>query len=37
MQNSMNGVMSVSGLWTVLGISPTPFLIVAIVRMEQKK
>ncbi len=37
MQNSMNSAMGGSGLWTVLGISPTPFLIVAIVRMEQKK
>jgi hypothetical protein len=37
MQNSMNGVMSGNGLWTVIGVLLAIFLIVAIVKMLQKK
>lgn len=37
MQNSMNGVMGGNGLWTVIGVLLVIFLIVAIVRMVQKK
>ncbi len=37
MQNGMNGVMGGSGLWTVIGVLLAVFLIVAIVRMVQKK
>ncbi len=37
MQNSMNGVMGGNALWTVIGVLLVIFLIVAIVRMVQKK
>ena len=37
MQSSMNGVMGGTGLWTVIGVLLAIFLIVAIVRMLQKK
>ena len=37
MQNSMNGVMGGYGLSTVIGVLLAIFLIVAIVRMVQKK
>lgn len=37
MQNSMNGVMGGIGLWTVIGVLLVIFLIVAIVRMLQRK
>jgi hypothetical protein len=33
----MNGVMDGNGLWTVIGVLLVIFLIVAIVRMVQKK
>jgi uncharacterized membrane protein len=37
MQNNMNGVMGGNGLWTVIGVLLVIFLIVAIVKMVQKK
>jgi uncharacterized membrane protein len=37
MQNSTHGFMGGYGLWTVLGVLLAIFLVVAIVRMVQKK
>ena len=37
MQNAMHGYMDGYGLWTVLGVLLAVFLVVAIVRMIQKK
>lgn len=37
MQNGMNGVMGGNGLGTVIGVLLAIFLIVAIVKMVQKK
>ncbi len=37
MQNGMNGVMGGTGLWTLISVLLAVFLIVAIVRMVQKK
>ena len=37
MQHNMNGVMGGHGLWTVSGVLLVIFLIVAIVKMVQKK
>ena len=35
--NNMNGFMGGNGLWTVIGVLLVVFLIVAIVRMVQKR
>jgi uncharacterized membrane protein len=37
MQNTSHGFMGGYGLWTVLGVLLVIFLVVAIVRMVQKK
>jgi hypothetical protein len=37
MQNSAHGFMGGSGLWWVLGVLLAIFLVVAILRMVQKK
>ncbi len=37
MQNTMHGFMGGYGLWTVLGLLLAIFLVVAIVKMVQKK
>jgi uncharacterized membrane protein len=37
MQNDMNGYMGGYGLWTILGALLAIFLVVAIVKMVQKK
>ncbi len=37
MQDNMNGYMGGYGLWTILGVLLAIFLVVAIVRMVQKK
>lgn len=37
MQNNMPGFMGGYGFWTILGVLLAVFLVVAIVRMTQKK
>ncbi|MEK6686983.1 MAG: YjcZ family sporulation protein [Gemmatimonadota bacterium] len=37
MQDNMSGYMGGYGLWTILGVLLAIFLVVAIVRMVQKK
>ena len=37
MQNTTHGFMGGSGMWTVLGVLLAIFLVVAIVKMLQKK